>query len=195
MSNIKVHTFFIALFLLVYFSVKTFVEPQRQIVFYVSTFGFLSLLSIIFVISIPVLVKMKNTKFTTFLMAERRWIGIYTFFLALTHMLLVYNFFFGWDINKLLNHPNKVFLFLGSLALVILALLAITSNNYSVKKLGKNWKKLHALIYLALLFVLIHSFRIGLIYLKLDWIKILIIALLALVVYLKFIKFRKVYKK
>ncbi|MCX8178699.1 MAG: ferric reductase-like transmembrane domain-containing protein [Candidatus Aenigmarchaeota archaeon] len=195
MSNIKTHAFFITLFLLVYFSVKSFVDPQRQIVFYVSTFGFLSLLSIIFVISIPVLVKMKNTRFTTFLMAERRWIGIYTFLLALTHMLLVYNFFFGWDINKLLNHPNKVFLFLGSLALVILMLLAITSNNYSVKKLGKKWKKLHALIYLALLLVLIHSFTIGLIYFKLDWVKVLIIAVLALIFYLKFVKFRKVYKK
>lgn len=195
MLDIKVHVFFILLICLIYFSIKSFVEPQIQILFFISTFGFLALMSLIFILSIPVIVKIRNNKFTTFLMAERRWIGIYTFFFALIHVILVYNFIFGWDINKLLNHPNKLFLSFGTIALIILTLLAITSNNFSVKKLGKNWKKLHMLIYLALLLALIHSFRVGLIYLKSDVVKILVLIVIALILYLKFIKFKKVYKK
>jgi sulfoxide reductase heme-binding subunit YedZ len=39
--------------------------------------------------------------------------------------------------------------FQGTITLIIFTILAITSNNWSVKKLKKNWKKLHQLTYLA----------------------------------------------
>jgi sulfoxide reductase heme-binding subunit YedZ len=45
----------------------------------------------------------------------------------------------------------------GFFALVLLSFLFITSNNFSVKKLGKWWKRIHRLIYVILLLVLIHT--------------------------------------
>jgi sulfoxide reductase heme-binding subunit YedZ len=186
-----VHVAFVLIVLLTYFSVKVFFDPQKQIVAYVSTFGFLALLSTIFVLLIPVLLRFKKTSLTVYLSSERRWIGIYTFVFAAIHVFLVYNFFFGWDINRLLNHPNRLYLSMGTIALIIFALMAATSNNYSVKKLGKNWKRLHLLIYPALILILIHSFSIGLIYLKSTWAKAAILLIVAAVLTAKFFKYKK----
>jgi sulfoxide reductase heme-binding subunit YedZ len=186
-----VHVAFVLIVLLTYFSVKVFFDPQKQIVAYVSTFGFLALLSTIFVLLIPVLLRFKKTSLTVYLSSERRWIGIYTFVFAAIHVFLVYNFFFGWDINRLLNHPNRLYLSMGTIALIIFALMAATSNNYSVKKLGKNWKRLHLLIYPALILILIHSFSIGLIYLKSTWAKAVILLIVTAVLTAKFFKYKK----
>jgi len=186
-----VHVAFVLIVLLTYFSVKVFFDPQKQIVAYVSTFGFLALLSTIFVLLIPVLLRFKKTSLTVYLSSERRWIGIYTFVFAAIHVFLVYNFFFGWDINRFLNHPNRLYLSMGTIALIIFAFMTATSNNYSVKKLGKNWKRLHLLIYPALILILIHSFSIGLIYLKSTWAKAAILLIVAAVLTAKFFKYKK----
>ncbi len=69
--------------------------------------------------------------------------------------------------------------------------MAITSNNYSVKKLGKNWKRFHTLIYVALALIIIHSFNIGLIYMKNLWLKVLIIVAVAAIIIVKFFKTKK----
>ena len=186
-----VHVAFVLIVLLTYFSVKVFFDPQKQIVAYVSTFGFLALLSTIFVLLIPVLLRFKKTSLTVYLSSERRWIGIYTFVFAAIHVFLVYNFFFGWDINRLLNHPNRLYLSMGTIALIIFALMTATSNNYSVKKLGKNWKRLHLLIYPALILILIHSFSIGLVYFKSDWAKAIVFLIVAGTLAAKFFKYKK----
>lgn len=49
------------------------------------------------------------------------------------------------------------FIMLGLLALVVLAALAITSNRRSMRRLGKNWKRLHRLVYVAGLAVTTHA--------------------------------------
>jgi sulfoxide reductase heme-binding subunit YedZ len=162
-----------------------------QIVAYVSTFGFLSLLLTIFVLTIPILVRVKNTKVTRYLLSERRWIGIYVFVFAAIHVFLVYNFFFGWDFKKVLNHPNRLYLSMGTVAFIIFALMAATSNNYSVKKLGKNWKRIHLLIYAALALIIIHSFNIGLVYLKNIWVKALILLIVLAIITVKFFMWKR----
>jgi sulfoxide reductase heme-binding subunit YedZ len=45
---------------------------------------------------------------------------------------------------------------MGMLSAVLLMPLAWTSNDYSVRRLGRSWKQLHRLIYPAILFVMIH---------------------------------------
>ncbi|MHC0067433.1 ferric reductase-like transmembrane domain-containing protein [Nostoc sp. UIC 10890] len=44
----------------------------------------------------------------------------------------------------------------GTITFIIFTLLAITSNNWSIKKLKKNWKKLHQLTYLAMFLLTWH---------------------------------------
>jgi len=186
-----VHAAFFLLLALSYLAVKYFFDEKTQIVGFVSTSGFIALSLVIFILIIPLLAKYNNSNLTRFLMAERRWIGIYTFVFAAIHWFLVFNFFFGWDISKLLNHPNKLYLSMGSLALLLLFLMTVTSNNYSVRKLGKNWKRLHYIIYPALILILIHSFNIGLVYMKNLWVKVLIVAIVLVTLILKFYKRKK----
>ena len=60
----------------------------------------------------------------------------------------------GWVDPKYIFHPV---IFPGVCAFLILFLLALTSNNWSVKKLGyQKWKRLHSLIYVGEVGVFIH---------------------------------------
>ncbi len=51
---------------------------------------------------------------------------------------------------------EKRFALVGFTALMILLPLAITSNQWSMRQLKKNWKRLHRLVYLAGILVIIH---------------------------------------
>jgi DMSO/TMAO reductase YedYZ heme-binding membrane subunit len=49
------------------------------------------------------------------------------------------------------------FIALGLLGLFILTVLAITSNRWAMRRLGKHWKRLHRLVYLAGMAVVFHA--------------------------------------
>ncbi|MBC8500200.1 MAG: ferric reductase-like transmembrane domain-containing protein [Nanoarchaeota archaeon] len=171
---------------------------NQQILIYVSSFGFLAFLLVIFVLSIPLFVRLKKNNFTTSLLVNRRLIGVYTFFFALIHVFLVFNFIFSWDINKLIESPNRLFLVLGIISFFILFFLAVTSNNKSLRMLGKNWKKLHYLVYVVLILIIIHSFNVGLIFMKSTVIKTVILLLVILIVigkirYYELVKVNKIF--
>ncbi|MEX0622035.1 MAG: ferric reductase-like transmembrane domain-containing protein [Candidatus Woykebacteria bacterium] len=83
----------------------------------------------------------------------RRRLGILVFLLAFTHYHLV-------TLPKLAGiEPIMIPLFqiFGSSALMILFFMFATSNNFSVRRLGKWWKPLHRLVYVALLLILFHT--------------------------------------
>ena len=96
--------------------------------------------------------KTKKTKFTKLLLKYRRQIGVIAFLLALAHGLLLVNkrnldFF---DIQTYWVYSQGIVTF------IIFTLLAMTSNNWSIKKMKKNWKKLHQLTYLAMFLLTWH---------------------------------------
>lgn len=87
---------------------------------------------------------------------RRREIGVSVFVYALLHFL-VYLPYIG-SVSAFLDEFNKLFILSGLLALVVLAVLAATSNNWAVRSLGgKSWKRLHLLVYLALALVIYHQ--------------------------------------
>jgi len=53
---------------------------------------------------------------------------------------------------------QKPFILLGLGAFTILLLMASTSFNWTIAKLGKYWKRLHRLVYLVAVIVVIHYF-------------------------------------
>jgi sulfoxide reductase heme-binding subunit YedZ len=62
---------------------------------------------------------------------------------------------FDWSLMKN-EFIEKRFVIVGLTAGTILALLAITSFKWWMKKLGKNWKRLHKFVYLAAGLVILH---------------------------------------
>ncbi|MEM5830516.1 MAG: ferric reductase-like transmembrane domain-containing protein [Candidatus Aenigmatarchaeota archaeon] len=156
-----------------------------MISFYISAFGFLALVYIIFILSIPLLIKIKKNMFTILLLSNRRIFGIYTFVFASIHVFLVFNYFFEWSVKRILNSMKNLYLFFGVAAFLILAAMAITSNDFAVRVLKKNWKRLHYLIYVALILILLHSINLGSNIMSNYLIKIVVIVLAIAIIAIK----------
>ena len=87
----------------------------------------------------------------------RRPLGLYTFFYASLHFLTFIGLDYGFDWTLLPGAIfEKPFVLVGLAALTILLALAFTSFKYWQKRLGKNWKRLHRLVYLAGGLVIVH---------------------------------------
>ena len=80
----------------------------------------------------------------------RRMLGLFTFFYASMHLLtyIWLDQYFDWPfiIKDITEHPYVI---VGFTTFLILFSLAVTSPRFMVRKMGKNWKKLHRLIYPA----------------------------------------------
>lgn len=86
----------------------------------------------------------------------RRQIGISIFLLSFAHYSFVKSlpsFYAG--VLPLMN--LVIFELFGLLAFTIFFLMFLTSNNWSIRKLGKWWKRLHQLVYAALLLLVLHT--------------------------------------
>ncbi|MCF6280653.1 MAG: sulfoxide reductase heme-binding subunit YedZ [Candidatus Polarisedimenticolaceae bacterium] len=80
----------------------------------------------------------------------RRMFGLYTFFYALLHFLIYLALdraLFFDDIWQ--DIAERPYIMIGFTTFLMLLPLAITSNNRSMKRLGKRWKQLHRLVYLC----------------------------------------------
>jgi sulfoxide reductase heme-binding subunit YedZ len=87
----------------------------------------------------------------------RRALGLYAFFYASLHFLTFFVLDYGANLTFIwLDLRDKPYILAGSLALIILIALAITSTRASMKTLGKRWKTLHSLVYPASMLVVIH---------------------------------------
>ncbi len=88
---------------------------------------------------------------------HRRTLGLYAFLYFALHLLtfVVLDYGLDWvEIARLTT--EKPFIFVGLLAGLILLALAATSFKYWMKRLGKNWKRLHKTVYLASGLVVLH---------------------------------------
>ncbi|HSV85624.1 MAG TPA: protein-methionine-sulfoxide reductase heme-binding subunit MsrQ [Levilinea sp.] len=87
----------------------------------------------------------------------RRPLGLYAFLYAAIHLYLFAGVDYGFNLEFLLaDLAQKRFIFVGLAALLLLIPLAFTSYRYWQKRLGKTWKLLHRLVYLAATLVVIH---------------------------------------
>lgn len=94
----------------------------------------------------------KSNDVVRWLLKQRRGIGILAFVLAVGHTYFVIrkrNFDF-FDINTYKASVE------GLSTLIIFTVLTITSNDWSIKRLKKNWKRLHTLTYAAMFLLTWH---------------------------------------
>jgi len=91
------------------------------------------------------------------LISLRRMLGLFAFFYACLHLLVYFwlDQSFAWaaifeDIFK------RPYITVGFGAWILLLPLALTSTRYAIRRLGKNWQKLHKIVYLAVMLVILH---------------------------------------
>jgi sulfoxide reductase heme-binding subunit YedZ len=104
----------------------------------------------------PLRVLFPHSSIVNALNRHRRWIGVSACMYGLFHFSCHVLYEGDWD--DLLQSFSKPFIWFGLSGLSILVLLALTSNNWAVRKLGgKNWKLFHRLAYVAAAILLYHQ--------------------------------------
>ena len=95
----------------------------------------------------------------TALTRYRRHLGVAGYLYLFTHFS--FHFLIEAGIYEgFLAIAEARYLWVGSSAFVIISILAMTSNNFSVRRLGRNWKPLHRLAYLTFGLATAHTLMI-----------------------------------
>lgn len=91
------------------------------------------------------------------LMRFRRALGLICFTYVICHLLawVVFDMSFLWA-QMLKDVTKRPYLIFGMLAFLMLLVLAVTSNNLSVRRLGRQWRALHRLTYPAAILTVLH---------------------------------------
>jgi sulfoxide reductase heme-binding subunit YedZ len=88
----------------------------------------------------------------------RRLVGLFAFFYATIHMLAWVFLYANVNVQSMLEDITKRrFITMGMAAWLLLLPLALTSTNWAIRKLGgKQWNRLHKLVYIAAICGVIH---------------------------------------
>jgi sulfoxide reductase heme-binding subunit YedZ len=94
---------------------------------------------------------------STIWLKMRRMFGLFCFFYALLHFLiwiwLDQNFEMYAMFKDVMDRP---FITMGFISFVLLIPLALTSNHWSLRSLGKNWSLIHRLVYVIAFTTIAH---------------------------------------
>ena len=91
------------------------------------------------------------------ILTRRRALGLYTFLYACLHFLVFAGLDYGFNFRQIISLiTQKGYIVLGSIALLFLIPLAVTSFNFFIRRMGRNWRRLHWLIYPTGLIVIVH---------------------------------------
>jgi len=104
----------------------------------------------------PLRVLFPGSRFVNALNRHRRMIGVGASVYGLMHF--GFHLLYEGDAQAIARSFSKPFIWVGLAGLSILAALALTSNNFSIRKLGgRNWKRFHRLAYLAAALLIYHQ--------------------------------------
>jgi sulfoxide reductase heme-binding subunit YedZ len=87
----------------------------------------------------------------------RRALGLYSFMYATLHFLAFAGLDYGFEFDLILQamfEGRRIPV--GAVSLALLIPLAVTSTTGWIKRLGKNWRRLHRLVYLAAGLAVLH---------------------------------------
>lgn len=126
----------------------------------------LTALFLLFAVLVPGLFRafLPRLPLTAVFIRARRAIGVSAFFFSFLHATLAFFVQLGGSIFAVayLAQPQQTAIALSASAMLVLTALAITSFDRLVSKIGpQQWKRLHRLVYPAIIFLLFHAFLIG----------------------------------
>ncbi|MCM0043142.1 MAG: sulfoxide reductase heme-binding subunit YedZ [Burkholderiaceae bacterium] len=91
------------------------------------------------------------------LLKLRRMLGLFTFFYASLHFVCFIWFDHFFDLAEMARDVVKrPFITVGFTAFLLLLPLALTSSDAMVRRLGRNWARLHRLVYLVAVLAILH---------------------------------------
>lgn len=89
----------------------------------------------------------------------RRMLGLYSFFYGVMHMVSFAHFYLGWSSILLFEElVERPYMAVGFGALLLMLPLALTSTKAMQRRLGKNWLRLHRLVYVSSILICVHIF-------------------------------------
>ncbi|WP_110654819.1 protein-methionine-sulfoxide reductase heme-binding subunit MsrQ [Salinicola halimionae] len=152
----RIAVFFAALVPLVYWGYQVAInaagpEPGKYLLLNIGQ-GILWML--LLTLSLTPLTKLTRWKGFTLI---RRQLGLWTLAYAVAHLFCYAVFILGLDLSRLGSEiVRRPYIIVGMLALLGLVIMGVTSNKWSMRKLGKRWKPLHKIVYLVLGLGLLH---------------------------------------
>lgn len=102
----------------------------------------------------PLMVLFPTRHWPRWLLARRRYLGVAAFGYATLHTV-AYLLEMG-ALSKIAGDLVKAGIWTGWVAFVVFVPLALTSNDYSVRRMGPAWKTLQRAVYAAAVFTLLH---------------------------------------
>lgn len=152
----RIAVFIAALAPLVYWSYQVAInaagpEPGKYLLLNIGQ-GILWML--LLTLSLTPLTKLTRWKGFTLI---RRQLGLWTLAYAVAHLFCYAVFILGLDLSRLGSEiVRRPYIIVGMLALLGLIIMAVTSNKWSMRKLGKRWKTVHKIVYVVLGLGLLH---------------------------------------
>lgn len=127
--------------------------------FFLRTTGVLTLIFLLITLAVTPLRKIFGWNN---LIKFRRMLGLYSFFYGFLHLITYSIFDKSLSLSAIANDVwQRPFIAVGMLAFFLLIPLAVTSTNGMIKRLGgKNWARLHKLIYPIAILGVIHFWMI-----------------------------------
>jgi ferredoxin-NADP reductase/DMSO/TMAO reductase YedYZ heme-binding membrane subunit len=118
------------------------------------------MLALVFLMLTMLVTPLRKVTGWNWLIFARRTFGLYAFFYALAHFSIFFALDRSFSVSSTLTEMVKrKYLIIGSIGLLVMVPLAVTSTNAMIKRLGaKRWHTLHRLAYVAAICGVIHFY-------------------------------------
>lgn len=159
----RILIFFLALIPLVFISYKTLnnqlgADPAKTIVLFTGEWAIYFLFITLAVTPLRRLIHVGGFHFR-WLQVHRRMLGLFTLFYALLHVAAFLVFILGLDLTRFGKElVERPYILVTIPAVILLIVLGITSTKAMMRRLGRNWIRLHKSIYLIAILAWLHVF-------------------------------------
>jgi sulfoxide reductase heme-binding subunit YedZ len=155
--------FLLSLIPLAYIVYQTLIEqlgadPAKTIVLFTGEWAIYFLFITLAVTPLRRLVHFQKIHFR-WLQVHRRMLGLFTLFYALLHVTAFLVFILGLDFSRFVKElVERPYILVTIPAVILLIVLGVTSTQAMMRRLGKNWIRLHGSIYLIAILAWVHVF-------------------------------------